>query len=160
MSAKAGPVLRDIHLPPEPSWWPPAPGWWVLAILSLLLVTWLIRRLLHHRRLALARRVLQREFDQTLAAHPSATDAAAQVAALSLLLRRATKQYAPQSLALRDEDWLAFLDGEDVAQPFRRGAGRLLLDGPYRRRVVPAEADALAHTVRARLQRFVAVDRV
>ena len=23
--------LRDIHLPPEPSWWPPAPGWWLLA---------------------------------------------------------------------------------------------------------------------------------
>ena len=25
--------LRDIHLPPEPSWWPPAPGWWLLALL-------------------------------------------------------------------------------------------------------------------------------
>ncbi len=23
-------ALRDIHLPPAPSWWPPAPGWWVL----------------------------------------------------------------------------------------------------------------------------------
>ncbi|MBP6325901.1 MAG: DUF4381 domain-containing protein, partial [Dokdonella sp.] len=23
-----GPQLRDIHLPPDPSWWPPAPGWW------------------------------------------------------------------------------------------------------------------------------------
>ena len=28
-----GPQLRDIHLPPAPSWWPPAPGWWVLAAL-------------------------------------------------------------------------------------------------------------------------------
>ncbi len=160
MSAKPGPILRDIHLPPEPSWWPPAPGWWVLAALLLLLAVWLTRRALQHRRFSLAKRLLQREFDQTLAAHPSATDAAAQVAALSLLLRRVTKKYAPQSLELRDEDWLAFLDGEDAAQPFRRGAGRLLLDGPYRRRVVPDEADALAQTVRVRLDRFVAVDRV
>jgi hypothetical protein len=26
--------LRDIHLPPDPSWWPPAPGWWMLAALA------------------------------------------------------------------------------------------------------------------------------
>ena len=24
-------VLRDVHVPPAPSWWPPAPGWWLLA---------------------------------------------------------------------------------------------------------------------------------
>lgn len=28
--------LRDIHPPPEPSWWPPAPGWWLLALLAVL----------------------------------------------------------------------------------------------------------------------------
>lgn len=155
MNAQAGPVLRDIHLPPEPSWWPPAPGWWVLAMLLLLLCAWLLRRVLRQRRLSLARRSLQHEFDAACVAHPSSTDAAGQVAALSLLLRRATKQYAPQALALRDEDWLAFLDDEDAAQPFRRGAGRLMLDGPFRPRVAPEEADALAQAVRARLERFV-----
>ena len=36
-AAAQGPVLRDIHLPPDPSWWPPAPGWWMLAGLLLLL---------------------------------------------------------------------------------------------------------------------------
>jgi len=155
MNAQAGPVLRDIHLPPEPSWWPPAPGWWVVAMLLLLLCAWLLRRALRQRRLRMAQRSLQREFDAACVAHPSSTDAAGQVAALSLLLRRATKQYAPQALALRDEDWLAFLDDEDTAQPFRRGAGRLMLDGPFRPGVVPEEADALAQAVRARLERFV-----
>ena len=34
-AAPAGPDLRDIHLPPAPSWWPPAPGWWLLAFVLL-----------------------------------------------------------------------------------------------------------------------------
>jgi hypothetical protein len=153
--APAGPVLRDIHLPPEPSWWPPAPGWWVLAALVLLLLAWMLWRALQRRRLARARRVLLREFDAVRGAHPSSSEAAAQVAALSLLLRRAAKRYAPNALRLQDDDWLAFLDADDVAQPFRRGAGRLLLDGPYRPAVAPEQADALADAVRARLPGFV-----
>ncbi|MEM8682735.1 MAG: DUF4381 domain-containing protein [Pseudomonadota bacterium] len=31
--------IRDLHLPPEISWWPLAPGWWViLAIVAIVLV--------------------------------------------------------------------------------------------------------------------------
>ncbi|MEJ2090486.1 MAG: DUF4381 domain-containing protein, partial [Gammaproteobacteria bacterium] len=26
--------LKDIHLPPDPTWWPPAPGWWLLALVA------------------------------------------------------------------------------------------------------------------------------
>ena len=37
--ATQGPVLRDIHLPPDPSWWPPAPGWWMLAALVVTIAT-------------------------------------------------------------------------------------------------------------------------
>src|SRR5262249_43714601 len=44
-SAPAGPDLRDIHLPPDPSWWPPAPGWWLLAIALLVLAAFAIRTL-------------------------------------------------------------------------------------------------------------------
>lgn len=157
MNKATGPVLRDIHLPPEPSWWPPAPGWWLLAALSLLLLAWIAWRALRLRRLARARRLLQREFEAARTAHPSQSAAAEQVAALSLLLRRAAKQHSPHAVRLRDEDWLAFLDADDPAQPFRRGAGRLLLDGPYRPQVAPEDADALARAVRARLDRFVTV---
>ena len=38
MNAASGPDLRDIHLPPTPSWWPPAPGWWLLAIVVLIAI--------------------------------------------------------------------------------------------------------------------------
>ena len=33
-------ALKDIHLPPSPSWWPPAPGWWLVTLLLLALISW------------------------------------------------------------------------------------------------------------------------
>lgn len=52
-SAASGPVLRDIHVPPSPSWWPLAPGWWVLAVLLLAVIVvmtwWWLRRRQHRR---------------------------------------------------------------------------------------------------------------
>jgi hypothetical protein len=154
----AGPVLRDIHLPPAPSWWPPAPGWWLLAALVAIAALWLLRR--WRRRVALGRRreVLRREWQRAVTAHPPEREPAELVAALSLLLRRSARLHAPQALRLQGEPWLAFLDGDDAAQPFRRGPGRLLLDGPYRPLVAQDEARALAELVRERLERFVAVD--
>jgi hypothetical protein len=150
MTPPAGPVLRDIHLPPEPSWWPPAPGWWILFVLAMGVLLWLAAWLWRRQRVLRARRVLQREFQRA-----AALQAAEQVAALSELLRRAALRHAPASACLRGEDWLAFLDGEDTDQPFRRGAGRLLLDGPFRAQVDATEATALAELVRLRLDRFV-----
>ena len=154
MNAPTGPVLRDIHLPAEPSWWPPAPGWWLLAALGLAALSYLLWLGLRRRRLIRARTELRREFERACV-----TPGAAQVAALSELLRRVALRYAPASAALRDEAWLAFLDGDDAAQPFRRGPGRLLLDGPYRSHVDDAQAAALAQTVRRRLDRFVTLDQ-
>jgi hypothetical protein len=145
------PVLRDIHLPAEPGWWPPAPGWWVLAGLALLAALWLWRVHARRRRLQRQRRALHAELDAARAA----PDAAAQVAAISLLLRRVAKRHAPHALALRDEAWLRFLDAGDATRPFSNGPGRLLLDGPYRPAIAPEDADALARVVRARLDAFV-----
>lgn len=149
----SGPVLRDIHLPAEPGWWPPAPGWWVLAAIVLVVLLLLLRRWQARRELARTRLRLVDEFNALLQRHPES--AAARVADVSLFLRRAAKRYAPASHALRDDAWLAFLDRDDPARPFSVGAGRLLVDGPYRAAVSPDEVDALSELVRTRLPLFV-----
>lgn len=132
--------LRDIHLPPEPSWWPPAPGWWLLAILLGFAFWHLTRYSLRRWRARQRNQALQAEFDGALAA----TDPAAQLAAISQLLRRAARQADPAAATLVGTTWLEFLDrstGLDSA-PFSQGPGRLLLDGPYR-------SDLDAHSVNA-----------
>jgi hypothetical protein len=154
MSGVAGPELRDIHLPVEPSWWPPAPGWWVLAGLAALLLVWLLRVSLRRRARARRQRSLLLAFDAIQRRHARDADGAALVASLSELLRRATHAHAPASALLQGDAWLDFLDRNDGSRPFRSGAGRLLLDGPWRPHVPRADADALAALVRHRLPRL------
>jgi hypothetical protein len=159
MSAAAGPVLRDIHVPLDAPWWPLAPAWWLLIAVLLVALAFASHRVWRAWRVARLRRVLLRAHDELAAAHAAPDDGAALVAGLSLLLRRASKRHAPQALRLRDEDWLAFLDGGDPARPFREGPGRLLLDGPYRARIDAHDAQALSALVRERLARFAASSR-
>lgn len=100
---QAGPVLRDIHLPPDPSWWPPAPGWWVLAgiaIVALLAAIWLIRRRRardRHVQAALA------DIDALEREHAASPERLA--AALHERLRRAARRYDPQATHHRGDAW-------------------------------------------------------
>ncbi|MGC1547990.1 MAG: DUF4381 domain-containing protein [Rhodanobacter sp.] len=103
-----GLVLRDIHLPPNPSWWPPAPGWWVLAALLLILIGIIV--LIWHRRrrrVAWQRRALD-EIDALAARH--ADDDAALAAGLHQLLRRAARRYEPTATQQRGEPWRQTLE--------------------------------------------------
>lgn len=148
-------VLRDIHSLPAPPWWPPAPGWWLLAAVLLALVVavaWLGQR---RRR---QRQAITELFDRSVDA---AGSPAAQVAAMSELLRRAARRRDAAADRLQGEEWLAFLDAQAQAQSrsrrgaaasdeFSRGHGRLLLDGGYRRDVAAADVQALRTMVRAR----------
>ena len=137
-------VLRDIHPGAAPSWWPPAPGWWLLAALVLVVVAayaWSRRR--KQNRL----RRIAGLFDQTIDA---AEDAPAQIAAMSELLRRIAHQRSAAADTLQGEAWLAYLDDGDATRPFTSGAGRLLLEGGFRRDADPQQVAALRNIARRR----------
>jgi len=164
MNAPAGPDLRDIHLPPAPSWWPPAPGWWILAALlvaAIAISAWMILRSWRERRW---RRRVAAELDRIAAMHAAQPDAARLATDVSQLLRRAALLIEPEAAALQGEAWLEFLDrkfagaaGEHSAEPrFRTDTGRAMIDAPYRRADDPAatvDAPALLGLARDWLKR-------
>ena len=166
MSAPAGPDLRDIHLPPAPSWWPPAPGWWLLALVLLAAIAlglWYLRREWRERRW---RRRVAAELDRIAATHAAQPDGVRLAAEVSQLLRRASLLIEPRAAALEGDAWLEFLDrqfdgaptrtGETSEPRFRTDRGRVLIDAPYRRADDPAatiDAGALVGLARDWLSR-------
>ena len=153
--------LRDIHLPPEPSWWPPAVGWWVLAILGLIAVVvctrWALRRRRAERRLA----AMLSEFDSTTAHGNTAQ----RLATVSELLRRAARLRDPQASLLQGAAWLHFLDGidaigttsagDDLGHFCRTDLGDLLLSGPFRPETDSTQVDAVIRLARRRYKALV-----
>jgi hypothetical protein len=149
--------LRDIHQPPAPPWWPPAPGWWWLAAALLVLLAFAVWWWLRARR---RRAAIVRLFDERV--HAAATPVE-RVAAMSELLRRAARRRHPAADRLQGDAWLAFLDGDrtpaNTARPFSDGAGRVLLDGGFRREVDDEAAAALLPLARRRYLELMAVRR-
>ncbi|WP_425414741.1 DUF4381 domain-containing protein [Pseudoxanthomonas dokdonensis] len=138
-------VLRDVHVPSAPAWWPLAPGWWLLlAALVLLLAGWALMAWRRSRR----RRRHRQLFDASQRGSPSE-----QVAAMSELLRRASRRADARADRLHGEAWLRFLDG-DHGQSFSQGPGRLLLDGGFQPTV---EADAVERLRMLARPRFLAL---
>jgi hypothetical protein len=105
-------VLRDIHMPPAPSWWPLAPGWWVLFGLVCVMVIslWLFYRSIHKKR-RMRQRILA-EIEQVAARHPD--DDAAYAASLHQLLRRAAWRYASDAHSSQGERWKQVLSQVSV----------------------------------------------
>nr|WP_144898170.1 DUF4381 domain-containing protein [Luteimonas cucumeris] len=146
-------VLRDIHQPAAPGWWPPAPGWWMLAAILLIAVAvacWFVVRLKRRQRAIVAL------FDDAVAQAPTAS---AGVAAMSELLRRAARRHDPAADRLYGDAWLRFLDGDDARQVFSSGAGRLLLDGGYRRDIDAQQLAEVLPLARRRYLQLMAVRR-
>lgn len=112
--APAGPVLRDIHLPPAPSWWPPAPGWWVLAGLLVLVLGLIARRWWQARGRARRRRALLAMHDAMVADRAGSPQALA--AGLHDLLRRAARRLDAGAVTQRGVAWRATLARVPVSQ--------------------------------------------
>lgn len=97
--------LRDIHLPPSPSWWPLAPGWWCLmavVIVVVALVTWWCRRP-RRARPAWSDGDAVTWVDAIAARHVG--DAQALAAAMHRLLRQTVRLYAPEALQATGQAW-------------------------------------------------------
>ncbi len=148
--------LRDLHLPEAVSGWPPAPGWWFVFAIALLTLAYLLRVWLQRFSRGAARRYAMRQLDALLAAYEQHRDIIRFGAAASALLRRTMLAYAPREdiAGLTGEAWLAWLD-RDLAQPvFVTGAGRALIDLPYRnpQTALPAaEVERLVVALRHRI---------
>jgi len=138
--------LRDIHLPEPISWWPPAPGWWILLIVVptlAFLLAWLWRWL----RRKTPRKLALQELESIV---QGGQDAQEKVRRIAILLRRTALSVYPREevAGLAGEAWLAFLDGPLQDKGFSAGAGRLLIEAPYRREA-QADVEGLAGLCRA-----------
>jgi hypothetical protein len=100
-----GPALRDIHLPPEPSWWPPAPGWWVLAVLVLVGISLLVWGWRRHRHTVRRRQRILNELEQVATQYGKDGNAAALAGGIQQLLRRVARQHVPLAARQRGEAW-------------------------------------------------------
>lgn len=126
--------LKDIHQPPAVSWWPLAPGWYVVLVILLLLLAFFgyryYRKQQQHRR---RQRIVQHA--EQLLLQYQATQSAASIAQLAVLLRRAAiEKFSRETIAsLHGEAWLNFLEANsnDTEHSFTQGSGRLLLSAPY-----------------------------
>ncbi len=130
MNAAAGPELRDIHLPPEPGWWPPAPGWWIVAAIVLAALIYLGREVYLYKKRRRIRALVMAELDRCIEA--ARDDPAMLAASLSQFLRRLALRDEPAAAAYGGERWIAYLDRQAQTDEFSRGAGRALLEAPFR----------------------------
>lgn len=145
-------ALRDIHLPPEISWWPLAWGWWLvisLVVLGLLaLVWWWLQRPTSTARMNLsAQTSALQELERIESQYRH--DPLGLVRELSVLLRRiAISLYGRRSVAgLTGVSWLQFLDKQGGSPVFSQRFQQALTELPYRAQG-SADVSALVQEVR------------
>jgi hypothetical protein len=148
--------LRELHLPDAIGWWPLAPGWWVLIAVAVVAAVFLVRAWRARRAHSAARRKALRRLEESRSAYAYHGDPVVLGAEVSELLRRAMLAYAPRAevAGLTGDAWLAWLDRDLDEGRFQNGAGRVLLELPYRNPETAADEvdiDGLLAAVRERL---------
>ena len=125
--------LKDIHLPSDPSIWPLAIGWWLLLVLLLMIAIWMFFIVKKAMRIRKYKRLLLVELTELENKLQNAPDKSL-IAETNILLRRMALAYYPEAnvASLTGRDWLNFLDQSGDTNNFSRGAGRILIDAPYR----------------------------
>jgi hypothetical protein len=137
--------LRDLHLPPDPTWWPPAIGWWliaVLAIVGLVYVGRLARQAVERRRPLRRARVLYQQLHADY--EKGVIDAPTYLHQANELLKRLFIHglHDDRARKANDKIWLALLDERSGTASFTNGPGRQL--GNQRFSMMPdADPDVL-----------------
>lgn len=124
--------LRDIHSAAPVPWWPPAPGWWVLALLLLVLLTWLGRRVLARYRLHHRRKQMLAWVDHLNANIDPARDPQAYLSTLNRIFKLVALRAFPdqQCAVLNGQEWADFLIEKMKNTPLAEALG-VLASGPY-----------------------------
>lgn len=148
--------IRDLHLPEPIGWWPLAPGWWVLIALLFAGLAWLLVKWVRRYRAAAARRYALRSLKAIEARFESGENVVTLCREVSELVRRAMLAYAPREdvAGLTGDAWLTWLDTGLANPTFETGAGRAIVEAPYRdpeRDYDDIDFNGLVYAVRMRL---------
>ena len=124
--------LRDIHAAPAVSWWPPAPGWWVLALLLLVLLIWLGRRLLARIRVHQRRKQMLSWVDHLNANIDPQRNPQAYLSTLNRIFKLVALGAFPgqNCAALAGQDWVDFLTA-NMKNSHSAESLNVLASGPY-----------------------------
>ena len=124
--------LRDIHGAAPVSWWPPAPGWWILALLILVLLVWLGRRVIAGYRVSQRRRQMLGWVDHLNANVDPQRDPQAYLSTLNRIFKLVALRAFPDQhcAALNGQDWADFLL-EKMKKQQASESLNVLASGPY-----------------------------
>lgn len=124
--------LRDIHAAAAVSWWPPAPGWWVLALLVLVLIGWLSKRVLARYRVKQRRKQMLGWIDHLNANIDPRHDPQGYLSTLNRIFKLVALRAFPgeQCAALNGQVWSGFLIEKMKNSPSAE-ALKVLASGPY-----------------------------
>ena len=124
--------LRDIHTAAPVGWWPPAPGWWVLALLLLVLLVWLGRRVLARYRVHRRRKQMLGWVDHLNANIDPQRDPQAYLSTLNRIFKLvALRAFPDQHCAvLNGQEWVDFLIEKTNKLQSAESLG-VLATGPY-----------------------------
>ena len=121
--------LRDVHLPPDPSWWPPAFGWWLFALILLTTLVWACWQLLETYKKRAPSRAAKAQLGDLYHRYQAGEISAVEYlhASNELLKRLMVRAYQQTSYArLSGNAWLNILDELSGTSKFTSGAASVL----------------------------------
>ncbi len=124
--------LRDIHAAPAVPWWPPAPGWWVLALLMLVFLVLVGRRILARYKAHQRRKQMLAWIDHLNVSVDPQRDPQAYLSTLNRIFKLVALRAFPDQrcAALAGQDWADFLTGK-MKTSKTSDSIKVLASGPY-----------------------------